>query len=200
LAAKLPVGRTEEEAKQRKDMFKTIDQNGSGQISLAELDLGIKVFLGEECFLLKPAIKEAFKAAKDQDPDDGEEDHFVEMPEFRLLMVYLRQYIELYCAFDHIDSGDDNRIDFGEFEATIPMLKEWGIEVEDARATFDEIDDNGGGIVLFNEFASWAFANGLDYDKSLDGGDATAADIVIKKKKKPTPKPKPKKKKKEEEK
>ena len=47
-------------------MFREIDQNGSGQISLAELDLGIKNFLGEECFLLKPAIKEAFKAAKDQ--------------------------------------------------------------------------------------------------------------------------------------
>ena len=45
------------------------------------------------------------------DPDDGVEDHFVEYPEFRLLMVMLRRYIELYCAFDHIDSGDDNRID-----------------------------------------------------------------------------------------
>ena len=35
----------------------------------------------------------------------------MEYPEFRLLMVHLRRYIELYCAFDHIDSGDDNRID-----------------------------------------------------------------------------------------
>ena len=46
------------------------------------------------------------------DPNDGEEDHFIEWAEFRLLMVCLRQYIELYCAFDYIDSGDDNRIDF----------------------------------------------------------------------------------------
>jgi len=193
LAAKLPVGRNDEEKKIRRDMFRQMDQNGSGQISLAELDLGIKIFLGEECFLLKPAIKEAFKAAKDQDPDDGEEDHFVEMPEFRLLMVHLRRYIELYCAFDHIDSGDDNRIDFGEFEAVIPMLKEWGIHVEDARATFDEIDDNGGGQILFGEFAEWALEHDLDYDKSLDAGDASAANIVRKKKKKPAAKPKPKK-------
>ena len=34
-------------------------------------------------------------------------------------MVHLRRYIELYCAFDHIDSGDDNRIDF---EVTIKHL------------------------------------------------------------------------------
>jgi Ca2+-binding EF-hand superfamily protein len=66
LAEKLPVDRTEESKNTRREMFRTIDQNGSGQISLAELDLGIKTFLGEECFLLKPAIKEAFKAAKDQ--------------------------------------------------------------------------------------------------------------------------------------
>ena len=66
MAAKLPVGRSEEGKVRRRNMFREIDQNGSGQISLAELDLGIKNFLGEECFLLKPAIKEAFKAAKDQ--------------------------------------------------------------------------------------------------------------------------------------
>ena len=46
------------------------------------------------------------------DPDDGEEDAFVDFSEFRLLMCHLRSYIELYCAFDLIDSGDDNRIDF----------------------------------------------------------------------------------------
>ena len=58
--------RSEEAKTIRRQMYKQMDQNGSGKISLAELDLGIKIFLGEECFLLKPAIKEAFKAAKDQ--------------------------------------------------------------------------------------------------------------------------------------
>ena len=43
LAEKLPVGRSEEEKAKRKDMFKTMDQNGSGEISLAELDLAIKL-------------------------------------------------------------------------------------------------------------------------------------------------------------
>jgi Ca2+-binding EF-hand superfamily protein len=66
LVQKLPVDRSEESKNRRREMFRQIDQNGSGQISLAELDLGIKNFLGEECFLLKPAMKEAFKAAKDQ--------------------------------------------------------------------------------------------------------------------------------------
>ena len=66
------------------------------------------------------------------DPDDGEDDPFVEWSEFRLLMVHLRRYIELYVAFDVIDSGDDNRIDlsvkiyfdlFSHFE--IYRIVEW---------------------------------------------------------------------------
>merc|ERR1712150_379696 len=158
------------------------DQNGSGEISLAELDLAIKLFLGDECFLLKPAIKEAFKAAKDQDPDDGVEDFFVDFSEFRLLMVYIRRYIELYCAFDHIDSGDDNRIDFEEFKAALASLEEWGVKIEDAETAFAEIDENGGGQILFGEFASWAFKQGLDYAKDLDEGDSTSANITVKKK------------------
>merc|ERR1712173_351380 len=108
---------------------------------------------GDECYFLKPAMRQAFKAAKDTDPDDGEVDDFVEYAEFRLLMVFLRRYIELFCAFDHIDSGDDNRVDLEEFEAALPLLEEWGVKVEDAEATFAEIDDNGGGQVLFDEFA-----------------------------------------------
>ena len=35
----------------------------------------------------------------------------MEFHEFRLLMVSLRNYIELFCAFDEVDTGDDNRID-----------------------------------------------------------------------------------------
>ena len=83
MAAKLPVNRSEEEKTKRREMFRQIDQNGSGQISLAELDLGIKIYLGEECFLLKPAIKEAFKAAKDQ----GDIDSFFLFLQFELFQV-----------------------------------------------------------------------------------------------------------------
>lgn len=52
------------------------------------------------------------------------------------------------------------------------MLKEWGIKVDNPEETFASIDENGGGQVLFNEFASWALKNGLDYDSDVDEGDA----------------------------
>jgi hypothetical protein len=59
---------------------------------------------------MKPAMKEAYKSACGV--DDAKSDDYVERSEFRLLMVALRRYIELYTAFDHIDADDDNRITF----------------------------------------------------------------------------------------
>merc|ERR1712062_287185 len=168
--------------------FRDIDQNGSGQISLAELDLGIKVFLHEDCFLMKPAIKEAFKYAKDSNPNDKHDDPFVEFHEFRILMVALRMYIELYCAFDEVDTGDDNRVDFEEFKVALPMFEKWGVKIEVPEAAFAEIDEKGGGQVLFNEFAQWALHKGLDFDDSLEGGDLSKADIKVPEKKKVAPK------------
>merc|ERR1719394_463607 len=132
IAAKLPVGRSDAEREQRSEMFDGMDQNGSGQLSLAEIDLGVLNFVGEECFLMKPAIKEAYKAAKDVDPgDDKEDQHFVEKSEFRMLLVSLRRYLELYCAFDAVDTGNDDRINYEEFQQAVPLLGEWGIQVED---------------------------------------------------------------------
>jgi len=188
IAAKLPVGRGEDDVNKRDKMFDDVDQNGSGRLSLAEIDLGVKNFLGEEIFLMKPAMKEAFKASKGVDPDEG--DDYVEKSEFRLLMVNLRRYIELYAAFDEVDSGDDDRIDVNEFKKAVPMLEEWGVNVEDPDAIFDQIDGNDGGQILFNEFSRWALKAGLDYDENLDEGDAEAKAVAIEKKEKPKAKAK----------
>jgi len=173
IAGKLPVGRSNEDAVKRKNMFDTMDKSGNGQLSLAEIDLGILEFLGSEFHIMKPAIRMAYKSSKDVDPRENMEDSFVEFAEFRLLMVNIRRYIELFAAFDAVDDGDDNRINLEEFATSLGMLKEWGIEVSDAEASFKQIDLNGGGQILFNEFAAWALKNGLDYDKDLDAGDAT---------------------------
>ena len=45
---------------------------------------------------------------------------------------------------------------FQEFEAALHLLEEWGVKIEDHEAAFNEIDANGGGQVLFGEFAHWA--------------------------------------------
>ena len=51
-----------------------------------------------------------------------------------------------------------------EFEADIPYIEEWGVKVDDAKAAFESIDLNGGGQILFNEFANWAITSGKKVD------------------------------------
>ena len=48
------------------------------------------------------------------------------------------------------------------------MLACWGIDVEDPEQTFKNIDTNGGGEILFDEFAEWVISQGLD-DEDEDG-------------------------------
>jgi len=100
----------------------------------------------------------------------------VELKEFRLFLMYLRQYLELYHMFQTIDSGDsrDRRIDFNEFEGSVETLNKWGAKIEDAASTFKEIDSDGGGKILFDEFAAWAIKRGLDLE---DDDDAEFEDV-----------------------
>lgn len=48
------------------------------------------------------------------------------------------------------------------------MLACWGIEIDDPEKTFKEIDTNGGGKILFDEFAAWVISLGLDEEEEED--------------------------------
>merc|ERR1712156_1396234 len=162
----LPTRNTKEHKKKRKELFTAMDQSCNNSLSLAEIELGIKSYVGEEVFLMKPAIKMAYKVARGSDPTDkGEEQYFVDKSEFRVLLVNIRRFIELYAAFDHIDTGDDNRIDLKEFKQGLEHLKEWGVVVDNPEEEFKVIDQGAGGQILFDEFCLWALKVGLDYDK-----------------------------------
>mmetsp|Transcript_40251 Transcript_40251/g.33988 ORF Transcript_40251/g.33988 Transcript_40251/m.33988 type:complete len:109 (+) Transcript_40251:826-1152(+) len=70
--------------------------------------------------------------------------------------------------FVRLDSSGDRRLGISEFRQAIPTLAKWGVEVLDAEASFNEIDLNGGGVVLFDEFVDWAMSKNLDLED--DGG------------------------------
>ena len=94
-------------------MFERFDPNGNGYLSLAEVDKGLHESLGlEGVYNCKPAIIRAFNAAKGlKKGGSGHDDDFVTKVEFRMLLVYLKQYFELFQIFDGIDTGNDRRID-----------------------------------------------------------------------------------------
>jgi len=164
IAAALPTEKTPEQKEKRKAMFSQFDPNGNGYLSLAEVDKGLHETYGlEGVYSCKPAIIRAFNAAKDLKPAaTGRDDDYVTRIEFRMLLVYLKQYFELFQIFAGIDAGGDRRIDADEFAAAAPKLREWGMAVdEDTKKTFDEIDGNGGGQILFVEFSEWAIKKNL---------------------------------------
>jgi len=81
--------------------------------------------------------------------------------EFRALLLYVAHYLDLWDLFACADSSGDRRMSFEEFQAVLPWLQERGAgshpEVAaDPLAAFQKIDRNGGGVVLFDEFCSWA--------------------------------------------
>jgi len=60
-----------------------------------------------------------------------------------------------------MDRNFDGRLDLPEFRAGASMLACWGIEVESPTKTFKEIDSNGAGVILFDEFCNWIISKGV---------------------------------------
>ncbi|KAL2611349.1 hypothetical protein R1flu_023041 [Riccia fluitans] len=164
VAAKLPSEKTPEAKAKRSKLFSEFDPNGNGFLSLAEVDRGIcDVLQLEGLFNCKPAILRAFQASKGVAKSNSKlGDDYVERSEFRLLMVYLRQYFELYEMFKKLDTSHDRRVDLDEFKAALPLLESWGVKISDAEAEFEKIDANSGGSILFDEFADWALKGHLE--------------------------------------
>ena len=164
LADRLPTEKTAEQREKRMAMFEQFDPNGNGYLSLAEVDKGLHETYGlEGVYNCKPAIMRAFSAAKGlKQGGSGHDDDYVTKVEFRMLLVYLKQYFELFEIFDGIDTGNDRRIDAEEFGRAVSKLREWGMEIaDDPKRTFAEIDGNGGGQILFEEFCEWAMDKNL---------------------------------------
>jgi Ca2+-binding EF-hand superfamily protein len=169
---KLPMEKTPEQKSKREELFTLFDPNGNGILSLAEVDRGCRDVLGlYEMFDCKKVIMRAFQAAKgvnDAKCTSPLGRDTIERCEFRLVLLYLRQYFGVWQMFDGIDSGADHRIDLDEFKAALPKVEAWGFKVGDPEAEFKIIDANQGGQLLFDEFADWAIKKGLDLDDDDD--------------------------------
>jgi Ca2+-binding EF-hand superfamily protein len=65
----------------------------------------------------------------------------------------MRQYFELYVAFNRLDVNYDQRISREEFRKAVEdkQLEQWKIIIDDVDAEFDSIDTNDGGKVMFDE-------------------------------------------------
>ena len=118
------------------------------------------VLESDALFDAKPAIMRAFQASKDAVTTKSKLGaDFVERSEFRLLLIYLARYFELFAMFKDMDTGHDGRIDVTEFTNALGQLAEWGADIagaeEDPEREFDLMDEDGGGMFIIMRFARW---------------------------------------------
>lgn len=130
-----------------------LDFNGNRKVSLAEID---KMCVEQADWQLcnnKPALMRAYKFATSR-AGGGDGDAYVEKKEFKALLANLFYFNKLFYLFEDIDTGDDRRIDLGEFLRGVSRIG-LNLSVQQVEAAFDEIDRNDGGQILFDEFCIW---------------------------------------------
>ena len=126
----------------------------------------------------RPCYIRTYNDAKDYKTDTGNviegtkkstADDFVSKGEFRLLCSYLVIYGVMFDAFSKIDGGgagrdanDDKRIEMAEFIKGYKGVTEYGFVALSslkndriAKAAFQKMDGNGGGIVLLDEWCDF---------------------------------------------
>ena len=173
LLKRLPIKKTVEERTKRRQLWNAIDMNGNGYISLAEFDRGVRDVLNlPHIFSLKKVLIRAYNASKNK--IKGKAKHsgdYVEWLEFRILLVYLRQYFEYYAMFCRIDTSDDFKVDINEFKKAVPILEKWGVKITDPNAEFKNNDNNNSGSIMFDEFCEYAIKKNLDLEDDDDFED-----------------------------
>lgn len=159
--------------------WRSLDFNGNGIVSLAELDKWIV-----QSFPLlnnKAALRRAFIRTTSK---DGDGDDWVQRREFKALLVNVIYFNRAFELFDSVDTGRDQRIDFDEFFSAVGKLG-LGLDRKQALSEFQRIDSNGGGQLLFDEFCEWLVEinsfkfkermRGTAYAESVATGSSPAA-------------------------
>lgn len=128
-----------------KKMWSTLDFNGNGVVSLAEIDK----FVVENYPLLnhKPALMRCYKCTMER------KDEFLHRRDFKRFILNVFYFNKLYWLFDECN-GDDRRMTKEEFKH---MLQTLSVRMDPSTAAqeFQKMDKNGGGMVLFDEFCHW---------------------------------------------
>ena len=166
VGAKLPAPQSQ------RALFRRMDVNGNGGLSVAEIDKSLVdgslgAALGDGSWkAAKPVILRAYKAA------DISGDGFIERREFGKLLQYLVYFDRLWDAFTAIDTDDDRRLTLPEFRAGCAAV---GIPLaaREAAQEFAICDANAGGFVLFGEFCTWAAKRHYRAAGSIDDEDET---------------------------
>jgi Ca2+-binding EF-hand superfamily protein len=121
----------------------------------------------------KPALMRAYKFTT---LEEGNGDAYVQRKEFVALLRNLFFFNKLWGFFDEFDVEDDRRINGQEFQAGLQSMG-FTLSQQDIVSTFNEIDENNGGQILFDEFCAYCIK--VTWENSVESPLLTLASRLL---------------------
>lgn len=151
-------------------LWKRVDGNGNGCVSLAEFDkLAVDMCAsGAWPPMDKHILMRAFKKA---DLLEGDGDELIEKGEFYALLMDMFWMVKIWDVFRGVDTGGDSKISPKEFVEGMNKL-DLNLQHEEAEALFKKVDLNHDGQIMFTEFEAYVRERVTGRDASQD------ADVV----------------------
>jgi len=164
----IPTASTPAGQAARRELFDKWDADGHGTMSITECQGGLPTLLAGlvKSRDFKPAVKCAFKLAREVSPSEGNKNSkaakeagtCVDRAEFHALLVAFRTYVELDVLFDSIDKDGSRAVCWKEFEKILPKMEDWNLgtkaDIKKQRFKGDEWAEN----LKYEDFADWCIA------------------------------------------
>ena len=167
---KLPISKTSEDRIKRLELWNKVNETDNDYVSFKKLSLYLLAYLKvPNIDKNREPIKSAFIAAKNKYSKYGLkiDDNIIVWMEFRIFLVYLRQYYEYWVMFNQVDDSNENQISLKEFKKAVPLMGNWGVKIKDSEKEFKSISKNNE-TISFEEFCSYAITKSLDLEEVDD--------------------------------
>jgi hypothetical protein len=165
----LPTAATPEGQAKRRELFDHMDPNHNGSLTLTEATAGLPepirpLFPNRD---YRAAVKCAFAVARDAQAVQGskkvvtEANRNVDRQEFHALLIAFRQYLELDCVFDSIDTDGDRRLSLKDCNGALDKLKTWKVARAEVKNKFKALGstDEWAPLLKYDDFAEWCIRN-----------------------------------------
>mmetsp|Transcript_21067 Transcript_21067/g.21848 ORF Transcript_21067/g.21848 Transcript_21067/m.21848 type:complete len:217 (+) Transcript_21067:2-652(+) len=133
--------------KNLRNIFRSLDKNGDGTLSLEEIKEGFKKYYGE-----KIGEKEWEQIVENLDQDKS---NSIEYEEFIRCTINLEEVLtekNLKMAFNSYDKDGSGFLDIDEIKTALGILDSDNVNMQLIQNIIKSIDDNGDGEISFPEF------------------------------------------------